>query len=52
MHFQKDFEKIKKYYHYPEFFIPLLLNYPTPEVLFTDLQLSEDINLSKINNYG
>ncbi|MBI0028905.1 hypothetical protein H3S88_09155 [Gilliamella sp. B14448G11] len=46
--FQKDFEKIKKYYHYPEFFIPLLLNYPTPEVLFTDLQLSEGDNKQKL----
>ena len=48
--FQKDFEKIKKDYPYPEFFIPLLRNYPTPEVLFTDLQLSEEDDKKKEYN--
>ena len=48
--FQKDFEKIKKDYPYPEFFIPLLRNYPTPEVLFTDLQLSEEDDKRKEYN--
>ena len=50
MHFQKDFEKIKKDYPYPEFFIPLLRNYPTPEVLFTDIQLSEEDDKKKEYN--
>jgi len=48
--FQKDFEKIKKDYPYPEFFIPLLRNYPTPEVLFTDIQLSEEDDKKKEYN--
>ena len=48
--FQKDFEKIKKDYPYPEFFIPLLRNYPTPEVLFTNLQLSEEDDKKKEYN--
>jgi len=48
--FQKNFEKIKKDYPYPEFFIPLLRNYPTPEVLFTNLQLSEGDDKKKEYN--
>ncbi|OCG28355.1 hypothetical protein A9G11_11115 [Gilliamella sp. wkB108] len=41
-HFEEDFEEVKAIGYVPEYLIPFLRQYPTPEVLFTSLQLDEE----------